>query len=926
LEGSRSPVRVLRLARLGVDACEALLAAKGVAGSASERAQLIESYAGNPLALKIVTQTVVDLFDGEIAPFLEQGEIIFGGVRDLLNEQFARLSAVEQCVLMWLAILREPSTLDEVTAVLATPVPRARLLEAVDALHRRSLIERGQKRGSFTLHPVVLEYATARLISEISDEIREARLVRLIEHGLALAQAREYVRQTQERLIVKPILAHLRSAYSQLAAVEAQLLTLLDQLTTWADDAQGYGSANLVALLRLHRGNLRGLDLSRLALRNLYLQGVDMWDTSLANSLIQDSVFTEPFDAITAVASDRNGRYWAAASRRGEIRIWEENGRNLHRVWRAHANMLWTMAFSPDGNTLASGSWDGHIKLWEVASGTLLWSGRHTSHVNSISFSPDGLLLASGGNDATVRLWDTGSGQLLQTVPHPTLVTSIAWNVDGRFLASGDIEGRIRLWAIQKEELAICVHTLLGHANYVDGLAFSLDGHTLASGSWDGTVRLWDTSTPLSAGVTSGHQQIFASHTDRVVRVAWSPDGHFLASGSRDNTVLLWDTKQAAYRAVLRGHTGGVNGLAFTSDNESLLTGSEDGTLRLWDLASGQCSRVMEGHATSLYTVDWSPDSSQLVSGGTDYQVTVYDVTGATPPKVLRGHKGVVFGVGWSPDGQMLASSEWDNAIRIWDMATATCQQVLHHPEDSGNFFYGLAWSPDSQQLASGTYRRGVQLFAMKGEQPGWIGQPFPAWIRHVAWHPQGGKLAGGGDDGTVYVWNTADGQLLQQLAAHHGMITHVAWSQDGQQLASSSSGIMGGRIYAWDTERGEIIHTIARHPGIVYAVAWGAEPNLLISASDDGRLRWWDLAREECLLVREAHEGTIQALKRNPDGTKLASCGDDGAIRLWDLHSGEHLQTLRRNRPYERVNITGIRGLTEAQKAALHALGAIED
>jgi WD40 repeat protein len=274
----------------------------------------------------------------------------------------------------------------------------------------------------------------------------------------------------------------------------------------------------------------------------------------------------------------------------------------------------------------------------------------------------------------------------------------------------------------------------------------------------------------------------------------------------------------------------------------------------------------------------------------------------------------------------MLASSEWDNAIRIWDMATATCQQVLHHPEDSGNFFYGLAWSPDSQQLASGTYRRGVQLFAMKGEQPGWIGQLFPAWIRHVAWHPQGGKLAGGGDDGTVYVWNTADGQLLQQLAAHHGMITHVAWSQDGQQLASSSSGIMGGRIYAWDTERGEIIHTIARHPGIVYAVAWGAKPNLLISASDDGRLRWWDLAREECVLVREAHEGTIQALKRNPDGTKLASCGDDGAIRLWDLHSGEHLQTLRRNRPYERVNITGIRGLTEAQKAALHALGAIEN
>jgi WD40 repeat protein len=156
-------------------------------------------------------------------------------------------------------------------------------------------------------------------------------------------------------------------------------------------------------------------------------------------------------------------------------------------------------------------------------------------------------------------------------------------------------------------------------------------------------------------------------------------------------------------------------------------------------------------------------------------------------------------------------------------------------------------------------------------------------------------------------------------------MITHVAWSQDGQRLASTSSGLMGGRIYVWDAEQGEIIHTIARHPGIVYAVAWGAEPNVLISAGDDGRLRWWDLARGECVLVRDAHQGTIQSLQRNPEGTKLASCGDDGAIRIWDLHNGDYLQTIRRDRPYERLNITGIKGLTEAQIATLHALGAIE-
>src|SRR5207244_6087528 len=135
-EGSRWPVRALRLARLEADACQQLLAEKGVAGSTSEQTRLIEAYAGNPLALKIVAQTIVELFGGEIAPFLEQGEVVFGGVRELLDEQYARLSALEQSVLLWLAILREPVNLQELMAVLGVPLPRSQVVEAVDGLQR----------------------------------------------------------------------------------------------------------------------------------------------------------------------------------------------------------------------------------------------------------------------------------------------------------------------------------------------------------------------------------------------------------------------------------------------------------------------------------------------------------------------------------------------------------------------------------------------------------------------------------------------------------------------------------------------------------------------------------------------------------------------------------------------------------------------
>ena len=285
LEGTRTPVRALRLLGLERDAGEQLLEERELVGSAAARAQLIERYGGNPLALKIVAETIVELFGGAIAEFLAGGELIFGGVRELLGEQFARLSAVEQTVLRWLAILREPVSLEELLAVLVTPLPRAQVLEAVEALRRRSLVERGQRRGSFTLQSVVLEYVTAQLIAEAASELEQGQLARLIEHGLELANAREYVRQTQGRLIVAPILANLRSVYPQRAALEGQLLTLLARLREQADYAQGYGPANLLVLLREQRGHLRGLDLSQLSIRGVHLQGVEMQDTALAGAL-----------------------------------------------------------------------------------------------------------------------------------------------------------------------------------------------------------------------------------------------------------------------------------------------------------------------------------------------------------------------------------------------------------------------------------------------------------------------------------------------------------------------------------------------------------------------------------------------------------------------------------------------------------------
>jgi WD40 repeat protein/DNA-binding XRE family transcriptional regulator len=921
LEGPRGPVRSLHLVGLSQEAARTLLEDKDLRGASSAWLQLIATYAGNPLALKIVGQAIVDLFAGDIVAFLHSGELIFNGIRVVLRQQVARLTPLEQALLTWLAVVREWTSLDTLLSLLVKRPTRARVLEALEALSRRSLIERGQG-ASFTLQAVVMEYVTDALLDHLSGEIRTMALDHLHRYALEQAQAKDYVRETQVRVLVRPLLERLRAEFASDSRVEEQCLSLLTHVRTEDDNREGYGPANVISLLKELRGDLRGLNLSQLAIRGAYLQGVQMQDATLSGAVMRECVFTETFDEITDVVISHSGQSWAALSRRGEVRVWREEGKLLHRAWQAHTDTTFAFALSPDEHTLASGSVNGSVKLWEVESGALLWAGWHPQGTMRLAFSPDGSLLASGGSDAAVRLWEASLGTPVEDIPHPGPVFALAWSPDGRLLASGDVAGTLRLWERQQTGPARLWQTFSEHTTLVRGLAFSPDGSRLASASWDNTVKLWE----LASGRCL---QTLVGHTERVQALAWSPDGGTLASGSFDHTIGLWDGKLGRARAVLQGHSAIVNSVAFTPDSRHLLSGSDDGTLRLWEVERTHCVRVMQGSVLTLYDLDWSPDGTKLASSGTDTLITIWDVAGSggrKPPRVLQGHRRNVYGVAWSPDGSRLASSGWDSTIRLWDPTLGSCLQISGDADSADTVFYGVAWSQDGKLLACGTYQRGVQVWDVATRSLRWADRAQAIWLRRLAWSPDGTRVVGGGDDGSVYVWDATAGTPQRQLAGHQGVVMSVAWSPDGRRLASGGSGRGGGELFVWEAQSGERTHTLVGQSGMACAVAWGPSGKLLISGGGDGTLRWWDLPSLQCVRVREGHQGTVQALKVSPDGSLLASCGDDGAIRLWDLESGEPLQTLRRDRLYERLTITGIRGLTQAQKASLRALGAFED
>ncbi|MBX3086629.1 MAG: XRE family transcriptional regulator [Anaerolineae bacterium] len=915
LEGTHSPVRSLRLARLDLAACEQLLTDKGVTGTTSERAQLIEAYTGNPLALKIVAQSIVDLFDGAITPFMEQGGVIFGGVRKLLDDQYRRLLPVEQTVVFWLAIMREPITLDRLNALASVPIPSGKLLEAVSNLHRRSLIERGQLSGSFTLQSVVLEYITERLITAGSEEIQEGRLVLLAQYGLEQARVKDYVRETQTRLLIAPMVAALQSIFY--SETERQLCALLDTLRDSHADTHGYAPANLVALLRTVRGNLRGVDLSGLVLKGVYLQGVDMQDATLAVATIQDCNFTETFDGIVSATMSRDGHYWAVSSETGEVRVWEASGHTLYRIWQSATDIIYRIALSPDGRFLFGGTWDGVLRAREVASGTLRWTiswPEAVSMIYAISVSPDGSLVTSVGDDRRVYVLKADTGEQIEQLPPSSQANIAVWSPDGAILAIGGLDGTICLWAITPDAPIVCVRELKAHSQAIFSLTFSPDGTVIASAGREGVIKFWD--------VNDGQlKQTVEDQADLVLRARWSPDGRLLACMGQGSIIRLWDYEQGRYRAALNAHTGMIKQALFTPDGQYLISSGADGTLRVWDCATYECIRVMQGHSSFLGDVDWSPDGQQLISGGSDAVVTLYTLDHTQPPRLLSGHIRKVFSVGWSPNGRWAASTEIANILRLWDTTSGACIQVLKNPDDHVNSFYGIAWSGDGERLAVGTDRSGVMVYDLRTQRWQWSGERFPTIVgNRVKWSPDDTRIVTEGLDKVVYIWNV-EGKPIQQLVGHKEQVTDSDWSADAARVVSASA----SELFVWDVERGETIFRYRETSAVFVAVVWGASESVVITGSSDGKLRWWDIQTGACLWVREAHQGSIQAVRKSADRTKLASCGNDGGITIWDLQSGEYLQTVRRDRPYERLDITGIQGLTNAQQAALRALGAVD-
>jgi WD40 repeat protein len=778
LEGDRLPVRTLPLVGLDVAAGQYILDAKGLQGAIDDLEQLIAHYRGNPLALKMAATSIQDLFGGDIAQFLAQGTVAFNGIGNLLQQQCDRLPPLEQSIMNWLAINRESVTLAALQTDLVTDLSMSQLLSVLESLRWRSLIESSDT--GFTQQPVVMEAVTEALIEQVANEIVAEQPQLFLSHALIKAQVKDYIRDSQIRVILQPLCDRLLSQLGSPKQLEQKLNRLLTYLQTHNKHQPNYGAGNLLNLFRQLETDLTGYDFSGLSIQQAYLQDVNLHQVNFTQAQFANCAFASTFGGVTSIAFSPDGQHLATSDTNGSIQIWHLNDGKQLALCSGHNSWVWSVAYSPTQPLLASCGQDHQVRLWDRQTGRCLkLLEGHIGIATSVNFSADGQLLATASGDQTVRLWHVATGNCVQVLQvHAACVWSVVFHSDGKRLFSAGEDNVIRCWEIESGQ---CIQTLTGHQHWVRAIAVSPDGKYLMSGSYDQTLKCWDVSTGHCIATFSGHHK-------PVTAVAFSADGQTIASSSYDQTVKLWDIAAQRCLQTLHKHTNFVWSVAFHPTQSLLASGGEDYTARLWDLQTGQCVKTLQGHSNSIYAIALNTHHQLLASGHEDQTIklwnfnpqTLSDSASHRPFRTLRGHTGRVLSLAFSPDHQMLASASPDATIRLWNPHTGQCVKILH---GHTSWVWAIAFHPNNQQIASASYDHTVKIWDIATGDCIQTLKEHTSSVLSIAFSPDGQWLASGGYEQTIKLWQPKTGQCLKTLKAHLNRVWAIAFSPDSCYL-----------------------------------------------------------------------------------------------------------------------------------------------
>ncbi len=558
---------------------------------------------------------------------------------------------------------------------------------------------------------------------------------------------------------------------------------------------------------------------------------------------------TEHQAGVLDVRFSPDGQYLASASLDHTIRLWHTNGDFLCTLETPSASVT-SIAFSPTEPLIAAAYSDSHIRLWNYLDGELVRTLKgHEDWARTVAFSPDGERLATGSEDQTVRIWHV-DGELLHVLRgHQGWVRTVAFSPDGKLLLSAGDTNTLRLWSAEGRKLK----TLYGHEDWVRSVAFSPDGQSIASGSDDQTIRVW--------GIEGTVQQTFHQRSS-VHSIAWSADGGSIVSGGDDDRVHIWQLAGPP-ETICRAHSGivwsGRWQSAIADEPRKVLSAGGDGTIKIWS-AQAELLKSIDGHRRGVHSVAWSPKGDFFASASADLTVRVWTEDGGFV-RSLTGHEASVWQVGYSPDGSRIASVSSDRTLRLWHPKGKLIKTYEGHTDT----IWHVSFSPNSEHLITASEDNTLRLWhRKKGLVQTLTGHDGGVWC--AIFSPNGQFLASGGADGVIRLWTVSwlGQQQIRiepnplQLKGHRDWVRSLRFSPNGEFLASASD---DGTVRLWSllpktvaapgfaalsaddiTENSQLLPPLIGHEGVIWEVDFDAAGERLVTASADGTVRIWDL------------------------------------------------------------------------------------
>jgi WD40 repeat protein len=580
--------------------------------------------------------------------------------------------------------------------------------------------------------------------------------------------------------------------------------------------------------------------------------------------------------ALAALATDSNAEVAAVI---GSVNAVLDDVRLRH-ILREHSDRLAAIAFSPDGQTVLTGSYDGTARLWELRTGKPLQvlSG-HADHVVCVAWSPHDARVATGSWDGTARIWDPSTGDCLTVLTgHDSWVSSVSWSPDGGYLATGSRDNTAGIWDMGDGRLT---QRLVGHTDWVRSAEWRPDGRQLLTGSYDQTAALWDARSGRQLGQLSGH-------VNAVPAVRWLPDGRRAITASEDGTLRVWEVDQAREIRTINVHTSPTYCLDTDQTGSRVVAGSEDGGVRIFDIMSGALERTLPGHGSWVSSVRWSPDGDWIASCSGDATARLTYLPGRQQFRAVERCDGWVSSIRWNPDGARAVRASGDGTLRIWSVDSDETGAGAGTSMPGMNVLCA-SWHFRGELLATGGFDGEVRVLdtgrlEFVGDYP-----RHQDRVTAVAWQPGGSLFATASNDGTAIVIDSDTGATIVSLG-NAEMFQSVSWNSRGDTLAIAG---WDNNLYLWRTgQPADAVQKLSGHTAPLHDIAWAPHDDRLVSTSGDGTARVWNLS--DNAQIAQMLAGEAFAVGWSTNGKFIATGSRDGTVRIWDAATAALVRELR--------------------------------